>query len=520
MNQVTQKNYIALNALAISCLVVLISFLWQGNKGFNLGDEGFLWYGVQRVLLGEVPIRDFQAYDPGRYYWSAALVSIFGNNGIMSLRAAVAVFQTLGLFVGLFLVAQSQRLKSRADIVFLFLSAITLAVWMFPRHKLFDISISIFLIGILTYLITSPIPKRYLIAGVCVGLVAVFGRNHGVYGAVGSLGVIAWLSIKNRSYSSIIKAIVLWGVGVMIGFSPMILMMVLVPGFGVAFWDGIRFLFEFRATNLPLPVPWPWTVNFAVASVGDAARGVLIGLFFIGTLVFAGLSVIWVVYHKVKEKPVQPVLVASAFLAFPYAHYAFSRADVGHLAHGVFPLLVGCLVLLASSSARIKWPFAVALGAASIWVMHVIHPGWECLASKQCVAVEISGKDLRVDPGTASDIALLRHLAKRFAPEGQAFIATPVWPGAYALLERRSPMWGIYALFPQAEEFENREIERVRASNPGFAVIFDFPLDGRDDLRFKNTHPLIHQYILKSFEPVSIAQNPSYQIYKARGLGQ
>ena len=521
MNQVTQKNsHIALYTLAISGLVVFLSYIWQGNKGFNLWDEGFLWYGVQRVLLGEFPIRDFMAYDPGRYYWTAALVSLFGDSSIMSLRAAVAAFQTLGLFVGVFLIAQSQRLKCKGDVIFILLAAITLAVWMFPRHKIFDISISIFLIGVLAYLISNPVSKRYLVAGACVGLIAVFGRNHGVYGALGSLGVIAWLSIKNQSNIGFIKAVVLWCAGVAIGFSPIILMALLIPGFGVAFWESVRFLFEHKATNLPLPIPWPWTVNFSTASFGEAARGVLIGLFFIGTLVFAWLSLAWVVYRKFRNEAVSPVLVSSAFLALPYAQYAFSRADVGHLAHGVFPLLVGSLVLLSLSAARLKWPLALALCASSLWVMHVFHPGWYCLTSKQCVSVEISGSQLKVDPGTANDIALLRKLAEEFAPNGRSFVATPFWPGAYALLERRSPMWEIYALFSRSETFEHREIERIKAANPGFVLVFNLPLDGREDLRFKNTHPLTHRYILENFDPLEVSQNPAYQIFKARGERQ
>ncbi|WP_416398653.1 hypothetical protein [Allohahella sp. A8] len=506
--------------LLTACIVVFVQYTWQGNKGFNLWDEGFLWYGIQRVLLGEVPIRDFMAYDPGRYYWSAALLRVAGENGIMSVRASVALFQALGLFTGLLLIAQSGKGGIKGNAYFWLLSAAILVAWMFPRHKLFDISLSILLIGALTYLVKRPVPRRYFITGICVGLVAVFGRNHGVYGAVASLGVIAWLNIKSRSEPGFLMRFACWAIGVTVGFLPVFFMAVLIPGFAIAFWDSIRFLFEQKATNLPLPVPWPWTINSSVASIGETSRGLLIGLFFVGILLFGLLSVIWVVYRKLKEKPVPPALVASAFLALPYAHFAFSRADVGHLAQGIFPLLVGLLVILSAAKAPIKWPVTIALCLASFWVMHVFHPGWQCRASQQCVTIEISGDDLQIGTGTANDVLLLRELAERFAPNGQSFIAAPFWPGAYALLERKSPMWESYALFPRSETFELKEIARISESSPSFAFILDLPLDGREELRFKNTHPLIHQHILNNFEPVPNPHNPAYQIYKARNAGQ
>ncbi len=81
-------------------------------------------------------------------------------------------------------------------------------------------------------------------------------------------------------------------------------------------------------------------------------------------------------------------------------------------------------------------------------------------------------------------------------------------------------MWEIYALFPRIETFEKKEIERIKASNPAFVFVFDLPLDGRNELRFKNTHPLTHQYILNNFDQVSVSKNSAYQIYKARGPEQ
>lgn len=483
--------------LALATLVVSALFMWQGDKGFSLWDEGFLWYGAQRVMLGEVPMRDFMSYDPGRYYWSATIMRLWGDNGIMALRVSVAIFQAIGLFVGLLLIARTVK---KQDFFYLLLSAITLVVWMFPRHKLFDISLSILLIAVLTYLIQNPTSRRYFFTGLCVGLIAIFGRNHGMYGVVSSIGVILWLSIKRVDGSGFIKGFSLWAVGVAAGFAPLLLMTLLIPGFAIAFWESITFLFEVKTTNLPLPIPWPWQVSFASVPLGEAIRGVLVGLFFIATLVFGVLSFTWVFWQKFQDKKVEPVLVAASFLALPYAHYAYSRADVGHLAHGIFPLLIGCLVLMNTQPDKIKWSLAIMLCGASLWVMHVFHPGWQCYDSKQCVNVEISGSNLLIDSGTANDVGLLRKLADQYTPNGQSFIATPFWPGAYALLERKSPMWAIYTILPRSEEFQAKEIERIRMANPAFIFVYDFPLDGRDDLRFRSTHPIINKFIESEFQ--------------------
>ncbi len=500
--------------------MVGLSFAWQGHKGFSLWDEGFLWYGVQRVLAGETPILDFMAYDPGRYYWSAALLGIAGDPGsIMGVRASVVIFQALGLCVAMLVIACSTPKQQRGNLLLWLIACVSLGVWMYPRHKLFDISLSMLLIGILTLLAAKPLPRSYFLAGVVVGMAAVFGRNHGLYGAVGSLGVVAWLRIGPSTPTGAIKGLLYWSAGVAAGFLPIAVMALFIPGFAAAFVESVRLLFEQSGTNLPLPIPWPWTVDFRALPFGQLVRGVLTGTFFIGLLIFGVTTIAAVCIRRAAGRSVPPALVACAFLALPYAHYAFSRADVGHLAHGVYPLLIGCFVLLASARPLLRWPLSLALCAASIWVMYVFHPGWLCWRSDQCVNINIAGSQLIVDSSVANDVALLRQLTNQYAPSNESFIAAPFWPGAYALLERKAPVWEIYPLFPRTPAFEQKEIERIKAADIAFAIVFDMPLDGREELRFRNTHPLIHQYIMDHFERIPDAAHPTYQIYKARKNG-
>jgi hypothetical protein len=117
----------------------------------------------------------------------------------------------------------------------------------------------------------------------------------------------------------------------------------------------------------------------------------------------------------------------------------------------------------------------------------------------------------------AETLAGFKSVAGEYAPNGRNFVVTPLWPGAYSVLKRRSPMWEIYALFPRGDEFQRREIERIKAANPALVLVLDAAVDGRDELRFRNTHPLIERFFRDSFDPVTMdGWPPSFQFYKSR----
>jgi len=49
--------------------------------GMEVYDEGIRVHGAERVMLGDVPYRDFYTlYGPAAFYWPAALFKLFGTH--------------------------------------------------------------------------------------------------------------------------------------------------------------------------------------------------------------------------------------------------------------------------------------------------------------------------------------------------------------------------------------------------------------------------------------------------------
>lgn len=522
MSQIKQRNNSTtpkmLWLFAISMLVAFAEFLIQGAKGFDLWDDGFLWYGVQRVGMGEVPILDFMAYDPARYYLTAAVMKLLNMDGLLGLRFVVTLVQGIGLFVSLLMLYKTSNGKRLQDFVFLFVSLVVLAFWMFPYYKIFDIVASIFVIYALCILIERPASARCLMAGIIIGVAGLMGRNHALYGTVSVVAVMMWLMLTHKSLVGFVRGTIQITLGVIIGLSPIIVLAFFNHEFAISYFEGLIYTFKIKSTNLALPIPWPWQASFnATVPIGDSIRAVLVGLGFISLIAFGLLTIVWALFAGKREKSVPPVIVSCGFLALPYAHYAFSRADVAHLALGIFPMLIGCLAAIINSNYKIKFTLLALIAASTIWVMHVYHPAWQCYAMINCDPVEISGSKIYVAPSTKQDINLLRQLDAEYNPEGGAFLATPFWPGAYALLERKSPIWEIYALLPQSDVFQAKEIEQIKRANVQFVVIVDIPLDGREDLRYKNSRALVYDYIVNNYELVDTPNNPILHVYKRHG---
>jgi len=84
----------AVRLAVLAFVLVAVSFLAVARAKIDLRDEGYLWYGAIAVAKGQVPMRDFQSYDPGRYYWAAPWLMLL-DHGIVPLRLACSAFHFL-----------------------------------------------------------------------------------------------------------------------------------------------------------------------------------------------------------------------------------------------------------------------------------------------------------------------------------------------------------------------------------------------------------------------------------------
>lgn len=475
----------------------LLYFFFAGHYGFDLADEGFLWYGSQRVLSGEIPLRDFASYDIGRYYWTAAFMKLSSNKGLIALRAAAMVFQTSALCIMFWVLI---RTSPKQNILYWLLAIISLMVWMLPPYRVYDISLPIFLMAAMAWLIQKPSRVRYFLTGFTVGLAAVFGRNHGLYGALASVGAILLVQIKNEEPPSFSAAFLCWSVGVVVGYSPVLIFMAWVPGFTQAFGESIKsLLFEIKTTNHPLPVPWPWLLPVGNVPFFFTIRFILRGSFFAAVLLFGIIGMIWMIRGKIHKHLLPPVSLAAICLALPYAHYAFSRADMLHLAPAMPTFIMGTTSLLYQCSAKWKWSLASLLCVTSLLLMIPLHPRVSCHFSGSCKAMVVSGDRLILDAKTADKVAFIKVISAKLLPPHRTLLFVPFSPGAYAMLGRKSPMWDIYALFPRSILLQQKEIERIKRADPYLVLIDNSCLDGNASICFRKTHPIIYEFINNHF---------------------
>lgn len=503
--ELLRKYGYVLGLLALTLTIGIGWFLLDGRVGFNFADEGYLWYGSEALCRGEVPMRDFEAYDPGRYVWTAAC-SFFLGHTIVALRLSCVLFQCLGVMAGLL----TMRRVSRN---WLFLSAITLllSVWMHPRYKVFEQSIALMAVYAGVLLLEKPSLRRHFVVGVFGGLSAFFGRNHGAYHLL-AFSLLITVGARSSGWLIWMKRCLVWSAGLFTGYLPQLLMFLFVPGFFRTFLVYVTSIFA-HGTNLAKPVTWPWLVSMQAPTwmrISSLAQG----CFYVALIAFLVVAAVRLLFLRREKTSSQRLLLAAACVSLAYIHFTFSRPDIVHLSHAAPVMLVGLLALAftflrpgrliayALLPLFIVGSLAAEMSQVGIAFKYLAPPGVAC-------ALRVNGEPMLVGSSQALTLASAHQLVQDLAKPDEAIFFAPHTPGLYTFTGRHSPTTQLYFVFPATREADKHLVDQLEAAKVQWAMIENYELDGRDDLRFCNTNPLVWDYLRRNFNSVPLATLPS-----------
>jgi hypothetical protein len=491
--------------VVLAVAIPVAMYLVQHDIGLSLVDEGFVWYGSQRVLAGELPIRDFQSYDLGRYYLYAAGMWVFGSAGITPLRAACAVLAALTVGIAAVLMQRSRPQQPLAT----GLGIVSVAVWLVPYYKVADsFAVLVLLAGLSRAVHAGRSPRCWFEYGACLGVASLIGINHALYGVLAGAFAFAyvWSKPQTGTLSEALRCVVGFGGGVVAGYLPTLVCLVAAPGFAEAFLDRLRLMFETGSTNLERQPPQLDAVLGASDVWGFLVglRDTLMHVMLLAAPAFTSICA-WRIWGRRRVRRAHPrhaIFVAATLLAMPYWHYVVSRTDLVHLAVSILPVLMAVWSCDGPSRSSARTAALIALTGASLLIAGPAHALFQAARSAQLVSVTVAGEPLRVHRETADELKLVQRSTDTYASGGRSVYFVPYWPGAYAVTGRRAPTWEIYSIFPIVAERQRREIERLAAANIALAIVYGFRMDGRADLGFDRTHPLIERYLRRCMKAV------------------
>ena len=487
---------------------ILLAMEW--NIYLPLHDDGYVWYGVWRVSLGELPIRDFQSYDPGRYYWIAAWQWLLRAD-LPAMRAADAAFVGLGLA---FSVLMSRRVLDRSWQVLLMNGVI--ALWFFPAFKPYEPTFALATTWLGVRLLERPSLDRHAWLGLCVGLGACFGRNVGLYLAIGSLALVLFADRTRRHPSDrlppLTRRLAAVAGGLVAGYLPMLMLFALAPGFLVDFADTVWEMLASGVTNVPVPVPWPWRVDTAGLSLLGTLRPLVLGTLFLIVPLFCAVTLIWA---TIRKGAIDPMWLAATCISAPYLHHVFARADISHLP-AVIPSLL--IAVLAATVSLVPLPamegrargvalstLLVALAALTAVSILQHRPVWARIrmatGSITLVPFELDGTAYLIKPGSAETVRTLRAVDATVTGAGRELLIVPYMPGAYRLLERRCPVSRLLFMNSASERLQRRVIRQIESNDVGWVVVADhsFTFKGDERYRLSRTYPLLADFLRDNY---------------------
>jgi hypothetical protein len=385
--------------------------------------------------------------------------------------------------------------------------------WILRPDRYIDYAWPLFAVYGVLALLRSDRRSALFFCGVLVGLAGFVGRNHGLYIGTASVAALGLRYLLYRKPMTI--HVVGWSAGVLAGYAPMLVMVLFVPEFAEALWTNLSGLFERGGADLARTLPWPSGNPFAGQ---ESIRQMLSAILFVALPATYVTGIVVSIRNRSDRGGRAVVLLSASIVGLAYLHYAYKRADLIHLSLAILPWVVSLILLAHNVGPIFRRRLLLGLGlfltvACALPAHHSIH---KALRVDTYVPFETGSERLELREPKARALSALRDTVNHHVGSEEPLLVAPYWPVLYPILDRESPVYDTYLLFPPTPEMSRRLVEELRASRTRWALVADDAIDGLPSRAFRNTHPQLWAHINTNFcRRVVIPGEPVWLLMRA-----
>jgi Rps23 Pro-64 3,4-dihydroxylase Tpa1-like proline 4-hydroxylase len=484
--------------LIIVVVLSVIFFIRQGGNNLNTADEGFLAHGITRIRDGQVPIRDFWAYDPLRYYWCYWFMRVFGG-GVLGLRRAAAAFFAIGLWAVLTVVHDAAG--SLWPLVPL---AVILLWWAYELYKAFEPGVSLMSVAVVSLMIATSTPGTILLSGAWVSFSLLIGINHAAYAGTGTAALLVVMALQPNDFD-FVAGIWTWLLGIALGLTPLLLLFLCIKGYWRSYTVRLKAAFTGSFGRLYKQTPMPWHRPIQHELVLPRLSERLLGAHFVVLPFYFAVSVLFLLFSDIRD---YPVFAAATFIGAPYLHHAYSRPDLPHLSESIAPFIISVLsfglyfapdseFLIAGSLTFVLCLAILTVSLASPILGPLLYPD-------HFTHYQIGNDKLLLRKSQVKRLSAITVFLETRLFSSDRVLVAPFEPSFYEILHRLSPIDNdcLYTLYGEAQQ--NEIVAQLREAGIDAAFINDIALDGLEERRFSVRCPIIWAYLTNEFNQLLV----------------
>jgi hypothetical protein len=468
------------NALVskLICVIILLCFaliiaLPRYKMGIDVGDEGFLAYGAERVLAGQLPNRDFVSLQPPfSFYTTALFFKIFGIS-LGSLRI-------LGLSIYLLIITMVYMVSLRFVRPILALTAGVLAAVM--SMSFFNFTPFAALHGILASLVTLLLVLKFtetsrrrwaFLAGITTALIVLSRHDQGFYFIIAVLIYALLIKFYHKDIRPG-KMLGFWISGILAVMIPLLTYWLVCGALPYMFRQLVIFpLYNYsRTSSLPFPV---FKLNIALN------KNMLTGLFYFLPII-EFLVAIWLIKKIVRRQFYADHTHIAFILIISILFYCqvLTRSDYHHLFIILPPFFI-LLVLSIEAFIKMfskKWISAVVtFTILSLIASFILYTKPVYLPSLTEKTTEISLDRAHGISAYKAEIAkrveMVTRTIQKYSRPGDSILCLPYQPIFYFLSQRHNPTrWNYIWPGDQTADDYKQLIKQADESRTAIVVLY------------------------------------------------